>query len=80
MGSFSLTAKEKEKICGSSVDLDRIRLQKESTSKSVHWVDQLTLKEKEILLGGDWLNDNLIDASQRLIKRQYILTLVDCNM
>ena len=39
--------------------------------KSLSWVDQLTLQEEDMLLGGNWFNDNLINASLHLIERQY---------
>ena len=51
--AFLLWQKKSKRVCGSPVDLDCIGQQKQSTSKSVHWVDQLTIQEKEILSGGD---------------------------
>ena len=35
------------------------------------WIYGLTMKDREILVNGEWLTDDLIDATQSLIKRQF---------
>ena len=43
----------------------------ESSSKPKSWVGGLTTNDKEILIKGGWLNHELVNAGQRLIKRQF---------
>ena len=69
--AFLLRQKKCKKTHYSPIDLTKISFETSSTPNSLYWVEQLTLQEKEMLLGGDWLNDNLINASQCLIKSQY---------
>jgi len=41
------------------------------TQKHKLWTEGLTCKDKSVLLGGHWLNDDLINKAQELLKREF---------
>ena len=52
------------------VDVDTYK-PKRKQEKPKHWVKGLTTAEKSLLSNGDWLNDEIVNASQQLLSAQF---------
>ena len=51
------------------VDLDTYKPKKQPKRK--RWVEGLTNTDKAVLCNGDWLNDDIVNACQQLLSRQF---------